>query len=77
MKIFKCPHCNSQEIFTEENTNQAKSYSRTGLYCADCGKWIKWLTKDEIRLAKRQEEYMKDTQFKQIALSMQKGKEIV
>lgn len=69
MKIFKCPHCNSQEVFTEESTN------RTGLYCADCGKWIKWLTKDEARLAKRQEEFMKDGQLKQIALSMQKGKE--
>lgn len=32
------------EVFTEEHGNQ------TGLYCSACGKWQKWLKKDEIRL---------------------------
>lgn len=24
--------------------------NNTGLYCGDCGAWIKWLNKDEINL---------------------------
>lgn len=36
--------CGGKEFFTEEHGNQ------TGLYCAACGKWQKWLKKDEIRL---------------------------
>lgn len=36
--------CGSKEFFTEKHGNQ------TGLYCSDCGKWQKWLAKDEVRL---------------------------
>ncbi len=36
--------CGSKEFFTEEYGNQ------TGLYCSACGKWQKWLKKNEIRL---------------------------
>lgn len=35
--------CGGKEFFTEEHGNQ------TGLYCAACGKWQKWLKKDEVR----------------------------
>ena len=35
--------CGGNEFFTEEHGNQ------TGLYCSACGKWQKWLTKDEVR----------------------------
>lgn len=34
--------CGSKEFFTEKHGNQ------TGLYCSACGKWQKWLKKDEI-----------------------------
>ena len=27
----------------------------TGLYCKKCGKWIKWLGKDELRLFKHEQ----------------------
>lgn len=47
MKIFECK-CGSTDVFTEQSGNN------TGLYCGDCGKWIKWLNKDELRLANRQ-----------------------
>lgn len=47
MKIFECK-CGSKEIFIKENSNNK------GLYCAECGKWIQWLGKDDLRLAKRQ-----------------------
>lgn len=47
MKIFECK-CGSKEIFIKENGNNK------GLYCADCGKWIQWLGKDDLRLAQRQ-----------------------
>lgn len=55
MKIFECPTCGSKDVFVEKSGNQ------TGLYCGDCGKWIKWITKDELRLVNRQIELMKDS----------------
>lgn len=64
MKIFECPHCHSKEIFTEEVNSQ------TGLYCADCGKWIKWLNKDEARLAKRQESIQRETVVQRMAMAL-------
>lgn len=48
MKLFSCEKCGSADVFIKKSGNQ------TGLYCGDCGKWIKWLSKDEIRLAERQ-----------------------
>lgn len=36
--------CGSKAFFTEKHGNQ------TGLYCSACGKWQKWLGKDEVRL---------------------------
>lgn len=48
LKIFECPKCKSGDVFMK------KSGNNTGLYCGDCGAWIKWLNKNEIRLAQRQ-----------------------
>lgn len=48
MKEFECSKCHSKDIFIE------KSGNNTGLYCGDCGKWITWLNKDQVRLAERQ-----------------------
>ena len=42
---YKCK-CGSTDLFTEQKGNNL------GLYCAECGKWIKWLNKDEARLFK-------------------------
>ena len=36
--------CGGTHFFMENKGNQ------TGLYCSSCGKWQKWLKKDEIRL---------------------------
>lgn len=38
-----CNKCGSTSLHTEVKGNN------TGLYCDDCGAWIKWLSKDEIR----------------------------
>ena len=38
-----CKKCGSLELHTEVKG------SNTGLYCSDCGSWIKWLGKDELR----------------------------
>lgn len=38
--------CGGTGFFTEESGNS------TGLYCDSCGKWQKWLNKDERRLWK-------------------------
>lgn len=40
---IKCK-CGSTKVFTETKGTQ------TGIYCSECGKWIKWATKEEIRL---------------------------
>lgn len=38
-----CKKCGSVDLFTEVKGNN------TGLYCSDCGAWIKWLNKNELR----------------------------
>lgn len=48
MRIYKCEKCGSTDVFIECNENHR------GLYCGDCGEWIKWSNIDEERLALRQ-----------------------
>lgn len=38
-----CKKCGSTSLHTEAKGNN------TGLYCDDCGAWVKWLGKDELR----------------------------
>lgn len=38
-----CNKCGSIDLYIKEKGNQ------TGLYCSDCGAWVKWLSKDEKR----------------------------
>ena len=38
-----CTKCGSIALHTEVKGNNI------GLYCDDCGAWIKWLSKDELR----------------------------
>lgn len=38
-----CKKCGSSSLHTEVKG------SNTGLYCDDCGAWVKWLGKDELR----------------------------
>jgi len=38
-----CKKCGSVSLYTENKGNNI------GLYCSDCGAWIKWLGKDEAR----------------------------
>lgn len=40
---YVCKKCNSTNLFTEPKGNNV------GLYCGDCGAWIKWMGKDELR----------------------------
>ena len=47
-----CKKCGSVSLHTEVKVNN------TGLYCDDCGAWIKWLGKDELRAF----EYAKQTE---------------
>ena len=42
----KCDKCNSSNLFVEIQGN------RRGLYCGECGKWQKWITKQELQIAK-------------------------
>ena len=38
-----CKKCGSVSLYTKNKGNNV------GLYCSDCGAWIKWLGKDELR----------------------------
>lgn len=40
---YQCKKCGSSNMFTE------KVGSNVGLYCQSCGKWQKWLNKNENR----------------------------
>lgn len=40
----KCSKCNSEKLFVEIQGN------RRGLYCGKCGKWQKWITKQELQI---------------------------
>ena len=44
--IYRCNKCNSENLFVEIQGN------RKGLYCCECGKWQKWITKQELQIAK-------------------------
>ena len=39
-----CPHCGSTDLHMEKRGMQ------TALYCNSCGKWLKWVGKDEKRV---------------------------
>jgi predicted metalloprotease len=54
MNKFICKRCGSSNIHIQENGTQI------GLYCSDCGAWIKWLGKDDRRLAELQIQNNKD-----------------
>ncbi len=41
---LKCSNCGSDIMFTQIKGNN------TGLYCRECGKWQKWLSKNEKNL---------------------------
>lgn len=43
--IEKCK-CGSTNLFVEIQG------TRKGLYCGECGKWQKWITKQELQVAK-------------------------
>lgn len=52
-----CKKCGSIDLYTENKG------SSIGLYCSDCGAWIKWLGKDELR-AFEHSKSQKETQYK-------------
>ena len=45
---YKCV-CGFEEFHTKQNT-KINNGIQTGLYCSGCGRWIKWLGKEEVRL---------------------------
>lgn len=49
MSNYKCKCGNTSDFFIEHNLSQC------GMYCSWCGKWIKWLNKDEERLFKHKQ----------------------
>ena len=52
MSSYKCKCGNEKGFFIEHNLSQC------GLYCGECGKWQKWLNKDEERLFKHKQDLL-------------------
>jgi len=50
--------CGSKEFFTKQDT-KSNNGIQTGLYCSGCGRWIKWLGKEEVRLFEKYLEFKK------------------
>lgn len=48
IKDYKCK-CGHNDFFFADKGNQK------GIYCTNCGKWLKWADKDEQNLSMRQE----------------------
>lgn len=42
----KCNKCESNKLFIEIQG------TRRGLFCGECGRWQKWITKQELQVAK-------------------------
>ena len=55
---YECK-CGSMDFFTEPKGNNI------GLYCSMCGKWKKWLGKDEVFLFERNKEAKKNKNIKE------------
>lgn len=47
--IENCKYCNSTNLVVVK-----KNEDRYGLYCKDCGKWLKWIRKQEVDLYKQE-----------------------
>jgi uncharacterized Zn finger protein (UPF0148 family) len=59
MKNYVCNKCGSMDLFIKQNGEH-----QTGLYCSDCGKWIKWVSKSELALVEKFiEEQKKEKEF--------------
>jgi transcription initiation factor TFIIIB Brf1 subunit/transcription initiation factor TFIIB len=63
-----CKKCGSIDLHTETKG------SNVGLYCSDCGAWIKWLGKDELRAFEnsQKEEHQKvvDTMVDEVGVNL-------
>lgn len=44
IKNYRCKSCGSQDFFLADNA------MHIGIYCNECGKWVKWANKDERNL---------------------------
>ena len=56
-----CRKCGSTSLHTE-----VKGHN-TGLYCDDCGTWIKWLGKDELRAFEHSQKSSKNSKENDVA----------
>ena len=54
---YKCV-CGFEEFHTKHDT-KINNGIQTGLYCSGCGRWIKWLGKEEVRLFEKYLEFIK------------------
>ena len=48
---YKCI-CSCETFYIKKDT-KTNGGIQTGLYCSGCGRWIKWLGKEELRLYER------------------------
>lgn len=44
IKKYRCKRCGSQDFFLAEDA------MHVGIYCNECGRWLKWANRDERNL---------------------------
>lgn len=44
IKDYKCKKCNGTDFFLSKRANH------TGIFCSECGSWLKWANNDEVNL---------------------------
>ena len=50
---LQCKKCGNENFYT------SKSGNNTGLYCKNCGSWVKWLNKNEVKLFTLENNFIK------------------
>ena len=53
--INTCKYCGRDQLFIRPSGNN------TGLYCRICGKWLKWMNKNEIRAFNAQNDILESS----------------
>lgn len=48
---YTCSKCNSHDFFFEKENEYHNTH--IGIYCLNCGHWIKWASKDDKNLIRR------------------------
>lgn len=55
-RFYKCERCGSNEFYLEKSDSNKANH--LGAYCCDCRKWLKWVSKKDVHLNKKEYELL-------------------